>query len=392
MASVRRALDALTVLDGLLPRVSVLEESCSRGHDSGCTACLDACPVGALLVGGEHAAPSVDPQACLACGICVVACPTGAVTGAGVPPSALVRVAGGQDGLEVGCSRAERPGRVSGPGPRSGVVACLASLHPETVAAAAAALAPGGTLTLAHGDCADCPVGAVDRVAETLAAGAGLAARVAPDRKVSGRLAPVPPGPPASGPGAHDRAGAAGTWAAPRSRRSLLGRSCAAADPDLEQVAGPVARAVTGGGASLARDALLAVAPSAPLPRPFAVEGCTTCGACSRVCSVDALRWSETASMAVLEVDEAACTACGECVRVCPEDVLGLGCTTSTHSRPCVGSTVVTRVRSVACERCGARLRAGEHDRCSRCATRGDLLADVWSHYEADASVPGGPE
>ncbi len=44
---------------------------------TGCGACVDACPDGAIAAVGPDDPPRVDPSRCLACGKCVAACPTG---------------------------------------------------------------------------------------------------------------------------------------------------------------------------------------------------------------------------------------------------------------------------------------------------------------------------
>ncbi|MEM7711121.1 MAG: 4Fe-4S binding protein, partial [Pseudomonadota bacterium] len=49
----------------------------SRAEQTGCTACLDLCPTGAITPTGEHV--TNDPMVCAGCGACASACPSGAI-------------------------------------------------------------------------------------------------------------------------------------------------------------------------------------------------------------------------------------------------------------------------------------------------------------------------
>ena len=50
----------------------------SRNRQTGCTRCLDVCPVSAIQPDGDHVA--IDPHVCGGCGMCASVCPTGAAT------------------------------------------------------------------------------------------------------------------------------------------------------------------------------------------------------------------------------------------------------------------------------------------------------------------------
>lgn len=50
----------------------------SRSRKTGCTRCLDLCPVGAIKPGGDHV--EIDARVCAGCGACASVCPTGAAT------------------------------------------------------------------------------------------------------------------------------------------------------------------------------------------------------------------------------------------------------------------------------------------------------------------------
>lgn len=392
MTTGRRVDGILRLLDGSGSVVSIDGGSCSRTQGSSCVACIDSCPVAALSLDNEGLAPAVDAAACIGCGICVPACPTGATSGVGIAPARIAAAAlDAPDRLEVRCGAARAAAQLARPDAWAIDVFCLAAVDPETVAAVAARLEPGGVLTLVRSDCATCPARAGARVDETSARGTALAARIAPDRTVAVEVV-----------GSSDEANAGTRHPAEArdrtrdaiapSRRDLLSgftrgrsRDAVAERPSAPiEDADPAPRQDSAAVLPPARTTLLAIAPRAPLSRPFAEPGCTACEACSTVCPTGALTWSVTLSDATLIVDEQACLACGECVRVCPEDVLALGCTIPSPAGEAPGPSpaAITSVRVTRCESCGAELHPGEIGRCTRCASRRSLLDDVWSAYD----------
>lgn len=387
MAGVRAVITLLSLFYGPSRVMTIDPGSCSRKHGSGCDDCVESCPQAALYLTGDGQAPAFDPAACIGCGICTVACPTAAIAGVGVAPERLMRAAEtAGDKLEIRCGAARTAARSD---VRAVNVLCLAALHPETVAAAAIPLEPGGTLTLVRGDCASCHVGAARQVEETVSGGVALSAQCAGDRTVAvvtvdENTEVTDPLTEADNVRKKDPVGI--------SRRGLI-RSLVGApvpragDPKANRAEEgrqdlPTKPAPVSGAVPESRRALLAVAPHAPMPRPFAGPGCTACQACSGVCPTGALVWGETSTMATLEVDEQACIACGECVRVCPENVLSLGCTLPGQPRPSFGSTQITRVQFAGCDRCGQALRSGETGTCVRCSSRRSVLDDVWGTYD----------
>ena len=45
----------------------------------GCGACLNACPIGCMIMGEDHVAVCDNPEYCLLCGSCQEACPNQAI-------------------------------------------------------------------------------------------------------------------------------------------------------------------------------------------------------------------------------------------------------------------------------------------------------------------------
>ncbi|MDQ7069627.1 MAG: 4Fe-4S binding protein [Rhodobacterales bacterium] len=58
----------------------------SRARITGCSKCLDVCPIGAILPDGDHV--TIDPLICAGCSACATLCPSGAIT-YDAPPTAF---------------------------------------------------------------------------------------------------------------------------------------------------------------------------------------------------------------------------------------------------------------------------------------------------------------
>lgn len=417
-SSVPLVLQGLGALQNLRQAATIDPDACTRAHDSGCQACVLACPQQAITVGGQHQAPGVDPAACIGCGVCVPACPTGAVGGVGTPPERITRTATESEGdLTIRCGALA--GHTSDSpedegGERFGVW-CLASLHHETIAAAASWLEPGKTLTLQHADCDRCPIGAGTGVRDQTARGSALAARIAPDRDVVIERAEPPSPAEEQMPPAGEEPGEEPD----RSRRALFGKRrprrarrnrpepivtpeklsrraliTGGRQPEPEPApdashpapaSSPPRVPVTQPGAvTEPRGALLAAAPGAPVPRPYAADGCTACRACSTICPTDALGWSDIDRRHILAVDAQSCIGCNECVRVCPEEVLALACPVSEYREMHSPAfpRIVTRVTTPGCTRCGEPLAGGEKSSCTRCDSRRGMLDDIWTQLD----------
>jgi len=90
LRAVLKARDLVGTFDK--PRyVTFTEHLCahSRSRIVGCNRCLDLCPTGAITPAGDHVA--IDAAVCAGCGQCAAVCPTGAASYALPPADALMR-------------------------------------------------------------------------------------------------------------------------------------------------------------------------------------------------------------------------------------------------------------------------------------------------------------
>jgi ferredoxin len=90
LRAVLRARDLVGTFDK--PRyITFHAELCahSRSRIVGCHRCLDLCPTSAIVPNGDHVA--IDDKVCAGCGQCAAACPTGAASYAMPPADALLR-------------------------------------------------------------------------------------------------------------------------------------------------------------------------------------------------------------------------------------------------------------------------------------------------------------
>ncbi len=81
--AVERAVFALADLLGEFDKPRYIDfkpDICAhqRSRITGCTRCLDVCPVSAIRPDGDHV--TIDPKICAGCGACASVCPTGAAT------------------------------------------------------------------------------------------------------------------------------------------------------------------------------------------------------------------------------------------------------------------------------------------------------------------------
>ncbi|MFC6665175.1 4Fe-4S binding protein [Deinococcus radiopugnans] len=141
----------------LVPRYTPPRCLLERQAVGGCTICHDVCPHNAILTGLVGVAVQIDPDACTGCGLCVQACPTGALEYALQPTLQNVRDQKAEDGAAAGEGEASLTCPQSGAGGPQ--LPCLGRVTPAVLSAAGAW---GTPLTLIHGACETCPVGAPD--------------------------------------------------------------------------------------------------------------------------------------------------------------------------------------------------------------------------------------
>lgn len=306
------------------PRFIAFTESLcahSRSRKTGCTRCLDLCPVGAIRPNGDHVA--IDTAICAGCGACSAVCPTGAAS-YGLPPAeALLRRlramllayadAGGQRPVllvhdsEHGLPLIEALAREGDGLPAQVIPFALnevTALGLETVAAAFAYGAAELRVLLGTRPRDDLePLRRVLGLAETVLRGWGFG-----EQRVGVIEADAP---------------------------DTLARALDTL-PRRDGVAAPRSFLPMGDKRSLAQTALRELAKAAPAPievlalppgAPFGavevrVEGCTLCLSCVSACPTGALR--DNPDRPMLTFTEDACVQCGLCAATCPEKVITL--------------------------------------------------------------------
>ncbi|MBZ9753302.1 4Fe-4S dicluster domain-containing protein [Deinococcus sp. HMF7620] len=139
----------------LVPRFTAPRCLLERQAVGGCDACHATCPHGAISLGMVGQSVQIDPAKCTGCGLCVQVCPSGALEYNLEPALQSVKDQQAPDrratpDASLTCSR-------SGAGGPS--LPCLGRVTPALLSAAGAW---GTPLTLLHGDCGECPVGAPD--------------------------------------------------------------------------------------------------------------------------------------------------------------------------------------------------------------------------------------
>ncbi|WPZ23362.1 4Fe-4S binding protein (plasmid) [Sulfitobacter faviae] len=308
----------------------------SRAGQTGCTACLDLCPTGAITPDGDHV--TVDPMICAGCGACSSACPSGAISydappvdftmrrvqtlaqaylkAGGDAPRLLVHDAHGAEMIRL----AARHGR----GLPADVVpmeldALAAFGHAEALAALAAGFAH---VSLLLGPKADRDaIETQTALARAIAGEARMSLIDTPDPEALTDLlydgaAPAPVAQPVRPMG---------------SRRQIARQSARALNPEAEVLDLPAGAPY---GAVLVNK-----------------DACTLCLSCVSLCPSGAL--GDNPDLPQLRFQEDACLQCGLCANVCPEDAITLAPRLDL-TEAALSQRVLNEEEPFACVECGS--------------------------------------
>lgn len=262
----------------------------AAGRTVTCTTCQDTCPHDAIRVGRTVEIDAVD---CTGCGLCVHACPTGALQ-----PNVTF-----EGGASVKCSQVQGSAQT---------VHCLGRLQASDLLRL---LGSSERVTLAHGACSRCPIGA-----------AGVATAMEEARDEALELAAL-----------HGRQPKIELVLAEkfdaerptdvRSRRELLrggwrslqeraGNALAPLDPGEDDPALPTEMQRRYRVIAASRPADDA---KVPWRLPRIADNCIMCPVCTKACPTDALkRVFEPSGEGVLLLRPDECMDCGACVEACP--------------------------------------------------------------------------
>ncbi|WP_216325931.1 4Fe-4S dicluster domain-containing protein [Deinococcus aestuarii] len=293
-----------------LPRFAAPRCLLERQAVGGCDACHTTCPHGAIQLGPLGDSIQIDPALCTGCGLCVQVCPSGALEYDLTPTLQTVRDAGQGGEATLTCSQSGAGGPT---------LPCLGRVTPAVVAAAGAW---GTPLTLIHGECGACPVGAPDvpgRVGRVVEEANHL--RGATGQPTEATVRPATP---------EDQGRAV--------RVSRRGAFATLLRVGRQQVAQAIPErplpfvdwSVPGERTPeewrwRARSLQPAPAPDAGVfwPAPLVDDSCIDCPVCSNVCPTEAItRELKPEGGVRLLLNLSACTGCMACVRSCPPDAM----------------------------------------------------------------------
>lgn len=302
--------------------VSLAPDLCahSRNRIEGCRNCVDLCPTGAIIPGGD--AVAVDPMVCAGCGQCAAACPSGAISYQ-VPPVGTLA-----DQTRAMLSAYGAAGGVSRP-----VILFADLAHGAPLIEVSARIGRGLPAHVLPQEVNEITSLGPDLLAACLAWGADVVILVPerPKHELSGLEATLSL--------LHALAG-------PMGLDSQCLRLVATDDPDVLEAAlrsGPVPapRSASrflppGDKRGLMVAALTELNRIAPDPQeqillekgaPFGTvmldtDACTLCMACAGACPAGAL--IDNPEMPMLRFTESACLQCGICAATCPEKAITL--------------------------------------------------------------------
>jgi ferredoxin len=293
----------------------------SRSRKTGCTRCLDLCPVGAIAPAGDHVA--IDAMICAGCGACAAVCPTGAASYALPPAEATLRKL-----RAMLLAYAEAGGR-------GAVVLVHEGEHGAPLLDALARVGDGLPARVIPFPVNEVTALGIETVAAAFAYGAAelrvlLGTRHRDDLAALERTLAL-------------AEAVLGAWGFGAARATLIRAddpdalaAALAALPERDGVAAPRSFLPMGEKRGVMQTALKELHKAAPAPReivplpekaPFGtvhvdVAGCTLCLACVSACPTGALR--DNPDRPMLTFTEEACVQCGLCANTCPEKVIAL--------------------------------------------------------------------
>jgi ferredoxin len=301
---------------------------------SGCTHCLDVCPVDAITVTPNL---SLDQTACIHCGLCAAVCPTDGVSSSSFPPYGAytrIKARGEQDGIDtlyLTCSQTD----VDGASDSVFTVPCLGIIPPETWFALCSEF--DVRVYLPDGLCLDCiaPAGAdlmfgsVEKAQEWLEAEIPLegswheleipeTGHHGKDRRDFLRMLAMRVGKASTG----NETIAVRKMKAKQERVTSLGAILATEDTEANRALpeGSAKRVVTGQRRHLLNLLGQHEECLATLDTPTVVTGpdCIVCGDCVPLCPVGARLWDRTdEEHPRIVTDVRHCIDCTRCLEVC---------------------------------------------------------------------------
>jgi ferredoxin len=350
----------------------------SRSRKTGCTRCLDLCPVGAIQPAGDHVA--IDAMICAGCGACAAVCPTGAASYALPPAEALMRRL---RAMLLAYGEA---------GGRGAVVLVHEGEHGAPLLDALARFGEGLPARVIPFPVNEVTALGIETVAAAFAFGAAelrvlLGTRHRDDLAALERTLAL-------------AEAVLGAWGFGPGRAALLAaddpETLAAALahlPERDGVASPRSFLPMGDKRGVMQTALKELHKAAPAPvevvalpagAPFGtvhvdVADCTLCLACVSACPTGALR--DNPDRPMLSFTEEACVQCSLCASTCPEQVITLEPrlnVAAEAARP----RVVKEEEPYPCIRCGRPF--GVRSTVERVAAK--LAASHWM-YQSSANL-----
>ncbi|TIH12810.1 hypothetical protein D0S45_16810 [Marinifilum sp. JC120] len=325
-------------------------KKCLRYKAGECVECYEACPSSAIELKGV---PELNYSRCVSCGTCAAVCPSGALSHPAVaklpdfshlPDNTL--------GIRIGC-HAIPTSKKDGVWQLSG---CLSSL---SLGALAQFLSLGTQITLLHGNCAQCEKG---DGAVVLSKNMKILSSFCPEMKGKIKSSRVKKGAMISK-NQVSRRGFIGMLAP---RRDIVKKK-KITELGVVEAEGTVRERF--------HKALQLLPCTGMLPENFhiskvsATSSCTGCGACAKICSVNALELVRSDCEFALQFTAWRCIDCGLCEKSCLAKCLsreagGLELLQETTPRTLFFSSYET------CKRCGADVVKLENGYCQICARK----------------------